>query len=312
MNKIYLIAFGFSLTLLLCLSVSSKAFYAETKQQNWLQEEMVEKHKLLEAFWQERIVKYKKESVVDFKNSILNRQFPDDILSKEKIEQLFQDAIDKKIEFNIFYETLQDQPLVLIRQMNEIEKLVPEDQYEEIIPDIKIADLNNIEDYIKNKHISVSITLGSAENKLIIPDYPQNLSQYAFAMHSVGKVFTGILVLMMIEEDVLSEQDLMSPVQLDDSVIQQLPSTVRTHLKKVTLHQLMTHTSGLGDYLGDYCHAISQGKIPVINRVEDFIPFIEDKTFPIGERRYSNAGILLVGIAIQHAYEKKFHKPVGF
>jgi CubicO group peptidase (beta-lactamase class C family) len=74
----------------------------------------------------------------------------------------------------------------------------------------------------------------------------------------------------------------------------------------------MTHKAGLGDYLGNYCLAISQGKIPVIKQAEDFLPFVEDKTFPIGEYRYSNAGILLVGLAIKHAYEKKFQQPINY
>ena len=43
-----------------------------------------------------------------------------------------------------------------------------------------------------------------------------------------------------------------------------------------------------------------------MQHTEDFLQFAEEEVFPIGENRYSNLGILLVGLAIKHAYEKKF------
>lgn len=300
--------FTVAFILLFCQLATSQS----NAKHDWLQDDLTEKNKILQVFWQERIIKYNKKSVDDFKNLIIKKHFPDDSIWQDKIERLFDDAIIKKIEYDTFFTELQDQPLVLFKYMNELEQLVPEDQFEDIKPDIKLTDIQDIEQYIKDKQMSVAVTLGSEKNDLITPDFPENLSQFPFAIHSIGKVFTGILTLLMIEEDILSEEVLQSPVQLDESVTQQLPSAVREQLKKVTLHQLMTQKSGLGDYLQNYFTAISQGNIPEIRKVEDFIPFIEGKVFPIGERRYSNAGILLVGLAIQHAYEKKFHHPMDY
>jgi len=51
---------------------------------------------------------------------------------------------------------------------------------------------------------------------------------------------------------------------------------------------------------------------PVIKQVTDFLPFVENKTYPIGKERYSNVGLLLVGFAIEQAYERKFNKTVGY
>ncbi len=39
---------------------------------------------------------------------------------------------------------------------------------------------------------------------------------------------------------------------------------------------------------------------------EDFLQFAESKVFPISEEKYSNLGLLLVGLAVKHAYEKKY------
>lgn len=164
---------------------------------------------------------------------------------------------------------------------------------------------------MKAKNISASVTLGFADEPLITPDFTGNKSS-AFAMHSIGKVFTGMLVLIMVKKGIISEHDLnLIPVKLDASDTKALPFVVKERLKKVSLHQLMTHKLGLGDYLDGYFAAISEGKIPEMRRAEDFLQFAENKVSPIGEDRYSNLGVLLVGLAIKHAYEKK-HGPCEY
>lgn len=312
-KKISILMFTVSVIFLASLSTSTTTFAQQQNiRQNWFNEELSEKQKILEAFWQKRIMLYNQKSVDDFKATIIVNHFPKDSSWEMKIEKLFEDAVAKRINFNLFFDGLKDQPFLIIEIMNTVEKLIPQDQFKETYPHITKSNLKSLEEYIKDKRFSASITLGAKKAKLITPDFPENQSHYTFAIHSVGKVFTGILTLIMIRENILSENDLSSPVQLDENVKQQLPPAVREQLQKVTLYQLMTHKAGLGDYLGNYCLAISQGHIPSIKQAEDFLPFVEDKAFPIGEFRYSNAGILLVGLAIKHAYEKKFHEPIDY
>lgn len=298
------------------LQMKKNIINSDINQQNWWQEERVEKHKILEAFWNERIIKYHKKSVDEFKDFIISGHFPKDPIWQNKIEKLFQDAITRQIKFKLFFDTLIELPqelsLTALIQMNAYEHLIPEEKYEQITPDITKADLRDIQQYIRSTRMSVSLTLGDANEKLVTPNFPENLSSYPFCIHSIGKVITGILTLIMIQDGVLTIQDLQSPVQLDAAVIQQLPPSVRSQLKKVTLYQLMTHKAGLGDYLEKYFQAISTGNIPVIKQVTDFLPFVENKTFPIGKEHYSNASMLLVGLAIEHAYEKKFNKTVSY
>lgn len=297
------------------LTSFSTPILASTQQvistQSWYKDELVEKKSILEAFWNKRIIQYNKESIDNFKSELINSRFPVDPQWSKEIDAIFQNTVSQKINFNLFYDALKDQPLVVILSMNDVEKLVPTDQFEEINPTITHTDLKNLARYTHDKHLSASTVLGEY-GKLIIPHFSGNQLQATFAMHSVGKVFTGILAFIMMRENIISEEDLKRPVQLDPHVIQQLPPSVRNQLSKITLYQLMTHRAGLGDYLENYCSAISQGHIPIIKRTEDFLPFVEDKVFPIGEYRYSNAGMLLVGLAIQHAYEKKFHRRTDY
>lgn len=301
-------ALDYSLSFFTALSRNRNTY----PKQSWWQEELAEKHKVLLVFWQEKIINYNQKSVDEFKKTIIYTHFPQDSRWQTKIEKIFQDAISKQIQFDVFFNLLQDLPLNLIRGMNHFEKLVPEDEFEQASTQVKKSDIFDIIQYVKDKKLSVALTLGSAQQGLMTPDFPENQSRYPFAMHSVGKVFTGILALIMLREDIFLEEDLQCPVQFDDSITKQLPLVVREQLKIVTLYQLMTHRSGLGSYLGNYMQTIEQGKIPEIKSIEDFLPFIEEKTYPVGEERYSNDGILLVGLAIKQAYEKKFDLSVEY
>jgi CubicO group peptidase (beta-lactamase class C family) len=365
------------------------------RTESWWEDELAEKKEILKAFWNERVLKLNQKSLDGFKGHVLNIQFPKNEEFEKKIEKLFSDATSNKIDFDNFFNELKYIPLMHIRGMGVFEKLIPETPPEtkEHKADIETSDLMNIKRYMIEKGLSASIAIGSAEGKLINPNFSDNQSS-SFAIHSVGKVFTGMLAMMMIRDGTISEEDLTQPIQLDESVIKELPPAVREQLKRVTLHQVMTHNAGLGDYLGHYCHAISEEKSPEMKRPEDFLQFCDDsyylrtaaeipdgnKTRPFGyflvknsddwnlmyvnERneknqikidaidglrdalktlpakapselspedmakvhlalnkhycdnqinkfKYSNVGILLVGLAIKHAYEKK-HGPCSY
>jgi CubicO group peptidase (beta-lactamase class C family) len=133
-----------------------------------------------------------------------------------------------------------------------------------------------------------------------------------FCIHSVGKVLTGILVVKMLQESILTEAQLDKTVELDEEVVGQLPPLVQERLKSTTLRQLMTHQSGLTDYLSGYTQAIEdgldgRGEVPKIQKPEDYLKFAENRVVDLkeGETNYSNLGSLLTGLAIQTAYNKK-------
>ena len=90
-----------------------------------------------------------------------------------------------------------------------------------------------------------------------------------------------MLAMIMIRNKIIKEKDLNTPIQLDELSLMQLPSEVQERLKHVTLHQVMTHQAGLGDYLDIYLKRIESGSIPDIKNVDDFLKFVDSKTFPI-------------------------------
>jgi hypothetical protein len=141
-------------------------------------------------------------------------------------------------------------------------------------------------------------------------------SSKPFAIHSVGKVFTGVLIVEMIAQGIIPEEDLHKiPAQLDEEITNNLPEQVKARLQNVSLHQLMTHTSGLQDYLGNYFnhieHSLADGQqVQHLKEPQEFLKFVEGSvaTFEPGKGEdYSNAGILLAGMVAKHYYNR--HRP---
>lgn len=197
------------------------------------------------------------------------------------------------------------------------------------VKDVVITDkeMARLGDYMQNVGFSgvVSISVPSDGHALhTIGTDNINNTQAPFSIHSVGKIFTGLLATLMIKQGIIDETKLGLPVQLDDSTkeaIREKSPILADHLEKTSLRELMLHQSGLKDYLGNYQdaieHALEAGSpVPEINRPEDLIQFAEVTTEAVdsqkGEMHYSNLGLLLVGLSIQHLYNEKNKGKEGF
>ena len=188
-------------------------------------------------------------------------------------------------------------------------------------------ELGQLGDYMQNVGFSgvVSISVPSdGHTPHTIGTDNINNTQASFSIHSVGKIFTGLLATLMIKQGIIDEAKLDQPVQLDNGVkdaIRRKSPVLADHLEKTSLRELMLHQSGIGDYLGNYQdaieHALNSGSpVPVINRPEDLIQFAEETIEAVDiqkrEIRYSNLGLLLVGLSIQHLHNEKNKDKEGF
>lgn len=283
---------------------------------------VAENQKILSIFWQKRVLDENQDSIVALRGMI-ERVYP-------KSLTLFNQAIAGK-NINLFLELANpNNPSYLneeaIHAIDQFEKLgvSSAEATSKFILKISQDDLNDLEDYIQVKEIdkkatSTAIITGNSEN-IIKPYYENEQSESVFAMHSVGKVFTGVLVLLMLRKGIITEDHLNKDVySLLGAVKESLPPDVKAHLKKVTLYQAMTHCAGLGnqesnaDYLQRYTQSIAESlgnnKVPQpINTIEAFLPFAfpENEAFKpsnIGKKEYSNTGILLVGLVIKNLYQ---------
>jgi len=131
-----------------------------------------------------------------------------------------------------------------------------------------------------------------------------------FNLGSMNKMFTGVAIVQLAQQGKLS---------FDDPIIKHLPDYPNKEVaEKVTIHQLLTHTSGMGDYWEEI-FTTEWWQIKTVQQIADLIV---DKPleFEPGERfRYSNGGPIILGLIIEklsgmsyYDYVKEYiYKPAG-
>jgi CubicO group peptidase (beta-lactamase class C family) len=121
-----------------------------------------------------------------------------------------------------------------------------------------------------------------------------------FDTASITKLFTAIAALQLVDQGRLS---------LETRAIPQLGLTGTTLSPEITVRQLLTHSSGIGDDAdeesGESYEALWQTRTSYLVRMTaDFLPQFIHKppNFPPGQGcRYCNVGYLLVGLLIEQA-----------
>ncbi len=173
--------------------------------------------------------------------------------------------------------------------------------------------LRELDEHIHNPVIGFSGVIGLHDaNGLHLFSSEGINPETPFAIHSLGKMFTQMLVLQLVQKGIISKE-ILEPIELDPLVLERLPESVQNHLKeqRPTLHQLMLHRGGLGEYLDNYIDAIDlairSGQAPPrMERPEDFLGFAEDAVYPTDKDHYSNLGYLLIGLSLQHLTKTPF------
>ncbi|MGH2549305.1 MAG: serine hydrolase domain-containing protein [Thermomicrobiales bacterium] len=132
-----------------------------------------------------------------------------------------------------------------------------------------------------------------------------------FRLYSITKTFVAIVVLQLIEEGVVSLDDVI-PHWLDKPEVSAIPS-----IDEITVRQLLTHTSGIFDYFDDESPFLLDaflGESADWSRfwsVEELLGYSDGSRatpyFLPGEgRRYANTNYILLGMIIEKATGKSF------
>lgn len=119
-----------------------------------------------------------------------------------------------------------------------------------------------------------------------------------FDTASITKVFTAVSIFQLLEQGKL---------KLEDKVFDHIAIGQSAIYKEVTLYQLLTHTSGIGDdadeEAGESYEAIWKDKpCYSVRELKDFLPqFIHrERNFEPGEDcRYNNCAFILLGLVIE-------------
>jgi len=126
---------------------------------------------------------------------------------------------------------------------------------------------------------------GASNLELDVAMKPENIFQIA----SMTKQFTAVSILMLVERGKL---------KLTDEITKFIPD-YPTHNKKITIHHLLTHTSGIKDYTR--IRALNKKFKNEMTPLE-IINFFKDKPmdFNPGEAfRYNNSGYFILGYIIE-------------
>jgi CubicO group peptidase (beta-lactamase class C family) len=111
-----------------------------------------------------------------------------------------------------------------------------------------------------------------------------------FNLGSMNKMFTGVAIAQLAEQGKLSFNDLVGKF---------LPDYPNKEVaEKVTIHHLLTHTSGLSDYW----EPLFNSNFTTVRTVQGYAELFWDDTllFEPGERfQYSNAGPIVLGLIIE-------------
>ncbi|MDX2969466.1 serine hydrolase domain-containing protein [Kribbella solani] len=117
-----------------------------------------------------------------------------------------------------------------------------------------------------------------------------NLSGTPFNVGSMNKMMTSVCIGRLAEQNLLD---------LDDTVATHLPAFRPDLTSRITIRQVLHHTSGLGDFFNDRFFA---GARETLETVDDHLALIHDDPllFEPGSRfQYSNGGFVVLGAIIE-------------
>ncbi|GAM15093.1 serine hydrolase domain-containing protein [Mesobacillus selenatarsenatis] len=136
-------------------------------------------------------------------------------------------------------------------------------------------------------------------------DLLKNNLETRFGIASGCKLFTAIAICQLVEEGKLNFD-----MRLKDCLDIEFPS----FSNEITIHHLLTHTSGITDYfdedvMDDFEELWIKRPMYHIRRLKDFIPMFQNEKmkFTPGETfHYNNAGYILLGLIVEQVSEMEF------
>jgi CubicO group peptidase (beta-lactamase class C family) len=147
--------------------------------------------------------------------------------------------------------------------------------------------------------VILSMACGEASKRYHV----KNNIDTKFNLGSMNKMFTAVSIAQLAEQGKLTYEDKISKY-IDDTW---LPKEMTD---QITIHHLLSHTSGLGSYFNETYQKSSRD---LFREVDDYKPLVKgDKLkFPPGSNyAYSNTGMLLLGVVIEKASAQNYFEYV--
>ncbi len=143
-----------------------------------------------------------------------------------------------------------------------------------------------------------------------LPERVPNTPYTRFGMASGSKTFTAVAICRLVERGLVGFETCLKDC---------LPTPLPNFDPGITLHHLLTHSSGIPDYFDeeecdDYEVVWKEHTAYNFRAPADFLPLFKDlpSKFPPGKRfAYCNAGFILLGMVIEHLTGKPFTQVIA-
>ncbi len=160
----------------------------------------------------------------------------------------------------------------------------------------------------KGSDVIFSYAAGDASKRYHVPI---NIDT-KFNLGSMNKMFTSLTIMNLVEKGKLALEDTLDKF-VDETW---LPKDITA---KITIHNLLTHSSGLGSYFNA---VYSRSSRQLFRKLDDYKPLIKVEKLafePGGRFQYSNTGMFLLGVVIENVtgedyfdtIRKVIHEPAG-
>ncbi|UKB81284.1 serine hydrolase domain-containing protein [Chryseobacterium sp. MEBOG07] len=128
----------------------------------------------------------------------------------------------------------------------------------------------------------------------------ETTSDTKFRIGSVTKQFTAMLIMQLKQE---------GKIRLDDKISDYLPWFSKTTGSKITIHQLLTHTSGLPNYT-DFPDFKTKMVFENLSGKDFAVKYFKDNLGfePGTKQNYCNTGYYLLGLIIEEITKKPYEK----
>ncbi|MEO8073219.1 MAG: serine hydrolase domain-containing protein [Acidobacteriota bacterium] len=167
-----------------------------------------------------------------------------------------------------------------------LDKFITEQIQKRKIPGLSVA-------VIKDGKVIKAAGYGLANLELQVPATPNTV----YEIGSISKQFASEALMLLVED---------GKVNLDDPINKYLPANVPATWQKITVRDLLSHTSGLKDWteIKDFSYRREYSAEEFIALVKDF-PLLYQ---PRDNWSYSNTNLPLVGIIVEKASGKTFEE----
>ena len=155
--------------------------------------------------------------------------------------------------------------------------------------------------FVKDKEMALDLNFGYANRS----EQRKNNSTTRFGIASGCKLFTAIAICQLVEE---------GKVSFDSKLSDCLDIDFQHFDKEVTVHHLLTHTSGIPDYfdeevMTDFEELWIKNPMYQIKKLKDFLPLFQNERMKlqVGQSfHYNNAGYILLGLIVEQATKLEF------